>query len=170
MEIFQGATGGYSSLLSVHFLTDVNSELFVAYLILSLFIKRPIFLLAFFMSCLLFEIKFFDGLAEYNLYLLTFLIYTYIFQICRTSNQRLGCGIILFLSMALSIDAALYGEYGHYGASKTILYNNIEHLALYAHVIFICSLVPCRRIKNGIRHFVASILHLSRNSVVMQFI
>lgn len=143
---------------------NANDSILIAYVCVSLIIKRAAFLAAFFMSCLLFEVSFFDSLSECNLYLITFLIYTYAFQTCLTRKERYCCGIILFLSMAFTVDAGLYGEFGYYGASETIIYNNIELLATSAHIFLISTLIPYRRIKDSIRRFAASAVYMSNNS------
>ena len=147
-----------------------NSLILFAYLALSLLIKRSSFMAAFFMSCMLFELSVFDGLSEVSLYLLTFAIYSYVIT-CKalTCKQRIACGILLALSIILAYDAYFYGVNGIYGAHETVVYNNIEHLALCAHTVFISSLIPYRRIKNGIRHFIASFLYQQGNSSYMLF-
>ncbi|QDP52060.1 MAG: hypothetical protein Unbinned706contig1000_4 [Prokaryotic dsDNA virus sp.] len=144
---------------------SANSELLAAYLIVSIIIKRASFLAAFFISCMFMEMSLFDPLSEASLYLLTFATYSYVIS-CNalTFYQKLACGIILILSITLAYDAYFYGMDGIYGAHETIVYNNIEYLALYAHIIFICSLIPYRRIGDSIRHCVNSIVHYTRNS------
>ena len=125
---------------------------------------------AFFMSCMLFEADIFDPLSEASLYLITFSMYSYvIFDIERNGRARIACGILLALSVILAYDAYFYGVNGIYGAHETVVYNNIEHLALCAHTVFISSLIPYRRIKNGIRHFIASFLYQQGNSSYMLF-
>ena len=125
---------------------------------------------AFFMSCMLFEADIFDPLSEASLYLITFSMYSYvIFDIERNGRAMIACGILLALSVILAYDAYFYGVNGIYGAHETVVYNNIEHLALCAHTVFISSLIPYRRIKNGIRHFIASFLYQQGNSSYMLF-
>ena len=125
---------------------------------------------AFFMSCMLFEAGIFDPLSEASLYLITFSMYSYvIFDIERNGRAMIACGILLALSVILAYDAYFYGVNGIYGAHETVVYNNIEHLALCAHTVFISSLIPYRRIKNGIRHFIASFLYQQGNSSYMLF-
>jgi hypothetical protein len=115
---------------------------------------------------MLFEMRFFDPLSEASLYLLTFAIYSYvIFDIERNSLATVACGIILILSITLAYDATFYGINGYYGAHETFVYNNIEYLALYAHLILISSLIPYRRIRDGLRDMLSTIVYVSRNSV-----
>lgn len=149
---------------------NTNSIIFGLYFLLSLLIKRATYLVAFFMSCLLFDAAIFDQLSESQLYLLTFAIYTYvIFVMPCNVKATSACVILITLSIALAYDAYFYGEHGVYGARETVIYNNIEYLALYSHILFICSLVPHRRIKDGIRRFFDSIMLMSRNSACFLF-
>lgn len=142
-----------------------NTVLFLVYFLLSLLIKRPSLLAAFLLSSMLFECSLFESLSEASLYLLTFATYSYVIT-CKslTCIQRMGCGTILILSLTLAYDAYFYGLGGVYGEAETVIYNNIEYLALCSHIIFISTLTPYRRIGNSIRRFVDSILLLSRNS------
>ena len=150
-----------SKLLSL----NLNSILFIAYLIVSVMIKRAAFMAAFFMSCLLFDMAIFDQLSESQLYALTFAIYSYAIFVRPCNNQTtIACVIILFLCVAIGYDAYFYGIGGAYGTSETFIYNNIQYLAMYAHIILISTLFPFRRIGDSFRHFVDSILLLSRNS------
>ena len=122
-------------------------------------------MIAFFMSCALFNVAIFDHLSEASLYLLTFTIYSYVITCnAMTFKQRVACGILLILSIVLAYDAYFYGFSGVYGAHETIVYNHIEYLALCAHTILICSLIPYRRIGNSIGRIIDSILHVSSNS------
>ena len=142
-----------------------NSELFIAYVILSVLIKKPSYLAAFFMSCMLFELPVFAPLSEASLYLLTFVIYSYvIFDIACNSRATIACGIILILSITMAYDAYHYGANGVYGTHETIIYNHIEHLALYAHILFISTLVPYRRISDSLKHLLSVIVLNARNS------
>jgi hypothetical protein len=154
------------SALVLHSLNlNVNSILFTAYVLVSVLTKRAAFIAAFFFSCLLFDAALFDPLSEASLYLLTFAIYSYVIA-CNalTFYQKLACGIILILSITLAYDAYFYGMDGIYGAHETIVYNNIEYLALYAHIIFISTLIPYRGIGDSIRRFVDTFMLITRNS------
>lgn len=143
----------------------INSFLFTVYLVVSVVIRKAAFIAAFFMSCLLFNAAIFDPMSEASLYLITFAMYSYVI-LCNglTLKSRIACGIILILSLILAYDAYFYGVDGYYGAHETIVYNNIEYLSLYAHIIFISSFVNITRIKNSLRNFVSSIVLISRHS------
>ncbi len=145
-----------------------SSYLLIAYIALSLLIKRSSFMAAFFMSCMLFEVSIFDPLSESELYLITFSIYSYvILDKSLILKQRLACGILLILSLLLAYDAYFYGLGGLYGAHETVIYNNIEHLALCGHILFICSFIPFARIRDDILSFIDSISHVTRHSAYL---
>ena len=144
---------------------NLNSALLAAYFFVAVITKRAAFMAAFFVSCLLFDIRAFDQLMESQLYAITFAIYSYvIFCNGLTFITKLACGIIIVLCVIIGYDAYFYGIDGIYGASETFVYNNIEHLALYAHIILISTLIPYGRIRDGFGRFISSILLLSRNS------
>ena len=155
------ALSGFSLKLSL----NLNSALFAAYFIVSVMTKRAAFMAAFFMSCMLFDMALFDQLMESQLYAITFAIYSYaIFCKGLTFLTKAACVIILVLCVTIGYDAYFYGIGGAYGASETFVYNNVEHLALYAHIILISTLIPYGRIRDSFRRFVSSILLLTRNS------
>lgn len=164
MDIFQWFLQKSGSELTLHLQSNANSELFIVYVMLCLIIKKPPYLMAFFISCLFFEWSLFDNLAEYNLYLMTFAIYSFVFQSCVTDKSKIACAIILLLTIVFAIDSMLYGVNGYYGASDTVIYSNVEYLSTYAHLFFIYSLVDLRRIKNNLRNFIGHVLYMSRNS------
>ena len=169
MELFQFALSSSSSELSIHFDKDLNSQIFIAYVILCVIIKKPVFLLAFFISCMLFEASIFDGLKEKHLYLITFVVYSYVFSHCETITSKICCVIILLLSITFAYDAAFYGIDGYYGESETLIYRNIESLAIFAHTIFIYSLIPYRRIRHNIQRCIDFISGISLNSAYMLY-
>ena len=143
-----------------------SSYLLLAYFLVSVVIKRAAYMAAFFMSCMLFEMRFFDPLSEASLYLITFAIYSYVIFVMPCKRVvTAACVIMLLLSITLAYDAYFYGLNGYYGASKTYVYNNVEYLALYAHIILISSLVPFKRIGDNIRHLLAASVRMSRNTV-----
>ena len=143
-----------------------NAYIFIAYALISIIIKRASYMAAFFMSCMLFEMRFFDPLSEASLYLITFAIYSYVIFVMPCNKVvTIACVIMLLLSITLAYDAYFYGLNGYYGASETYVYNNIEYLALYAHIILISSLVPFRRISDNIRYMLAASVRMSRNTV-----
>ena len=156
------ALSGFNLKLSL----NLNSALFLAYFIVSVITKRAAFMAAFFMSCLLFDMAVFDQLTESQLYAITFAIYSYVI-FCKglTFLTKAACGIIIVLCVTIGYDAYFYGIGGAYGASETFVYNNIQHLALYAHIILISTLIPYRRITNSLRRFIAYVMYLPRYSV-----
>ncbi len=146
---------------------SANSELFIAYVALSLIIKRSVFLLAFFISCLLFECGIFDSLKEYQLYLITVVMYSYVFSYCKSLVNRFGCAIILILSFTLAVDAFLFGANGYFTENETFIYDNIYSLALFAHAFFICSFINIKRILDGIRDFIDHVVSMPPNSAYL---
>lgn len=146
---------------------SVANSLFFLYVVLSVLIKRATYLVAFFICVLLIDNKELLILSEYQAYLLMCVIYSYIFEICLTSKSKGCCVIIISITITFATDAFLYGENGYYGASHTLIYNNIEHIALCAHILFICSLVPIERIRNSLRSFIDYVDRVSANSDYM---
>ena len=145
---------------------NVNSILFTSYLLVSVLIKRAVFIAAFFSSCLLFDAAIFDLLSESQLYAITFAIYSYvIFCNSLTLLTKSACVIILVICVLLGYDAYFYGIGGVYGARETFVYNNIQYLALYSHIILISTLVPYRRIKDGFRRFIDYVMYMPSHSV-----
>ena len=145
---------------------NLNSFIFLAYVIISLLIKRAAYLAAFFMSCMFFEASFFDPLSEAELYLLTFAVYSYtVFVMPCNRFVMFACVTMLLLSITLAYDAYFYGVGGAYGESETFVYNNIEILALYAHSFLIAALIPYRRIGNFIGRMLDTFMRFSVNSV-----
>jgi len=168
MDIFVWFLQKNASVLAVA--QSANSQVFIAYIFLCVFIKRSVFLLAFFISCALFEFSIFDFLAEYQLYMITFIIYSYVFYECKNKISKIGCSGVILLSIALAHDARYYGVGGVYGEYQTVLYDNIESITLAAHIFFICSLIPYRRLRDNLRRISVFVVYMSRNSVAMQFI
>lgn len=164
MDIFSWFHLGKESVLASQAQSS-SDLLLIAYFVIALLIKRPSVLAAFFMSCMLFEVSLFDPLSEASLYLITFAMYSYVI-FCKglTLKSRLACGILLILSITLAYDAYHYGIDGAYGEAETVVYNNIEYAAVCAHIILISTLIPYRRIGDGIRHFINTVLYVSRNS------
>ena len=166
MELFTFFLGDLKSAVSIHYQTDCNSELFLIYVLLALITKKPHLLTAFFMSCLLFECAIFDPLTEAQLYLITFLIYSYVIPCNRFSHKtKVACAIMCLLCLLFAYDAAFYGVNGFYGESETFVYNNIEHLFVCSHCLIICSFIDIERIRNNIRSFIDGIRSMSANSV-----
>ncbi len=143
-----------------------NSLFIVAYAVLVLLTKRSLPLAAFFMSVLLFELSLFDEVKEYQLYLMTFVVYSCVItQHYMLFKQKIACGILLILSLLFAYDSLFYGVGGYYGEYKTLVWRNIPNLSVCAHILFITSFIDARRINNNIRLFFTSVVHISRNSV-----
>ncbi len=145
---------------------SLNSLIF-GYVCLCLIIRRPVFLLAFLLPEMLFVLSWFDSLSEWSIYCFEVVIYSYVFDCCETRKQKFGCVTILLLSIALAVDAFLYGLNGYYGTSETLLYRNIESLALFAHLFFISSFIRYGRVRDSLRNFFDSIVRVTANSDYM---
>ncbi len=166
MDIFLCLLQESESALAAARTTSSNTELFFAYVLLAVITKRPHLLMAFFMGCLLFECAIFDSLTEYQLYLIGFLIYSYVIPCNVFSHKtKLACAIMCFLCLLCAYDAAFYGVNGFYGERETFVYNNIEHLFICSHCLIICSFVDIERIRNNLRSFIDGIRSMSANSV-----
>lgn len=126
-----------------------NTVLFL-YAAVSVLIKKSRFLLAFLFSNLLVELSIFDYLQEHQIYLTSFIVYSYIATQDIPKKVKMACVIMCLLDLTLALDAYRYGIGGTYGASETLIYQNIEYLAFYANLIVIISLVPFGRIYNSI--------------------
>ena len=154
--------------LNLNHTLAINSTkiLFTAYVLVCFCIKKPQLLSAFFMSCLLFECSFFDSFSEGQLYLITFIIYSYV-MFCNGFNAdtRAACVIMCLLCVVLAYDAAFYGVEGFYGAYETVVYNHIEHLVICCHILIIYSTIKIGAIRNNIRNIFNSIVRMSRRSV-----
>lgn len=146
--------------------SQVKTKFFVfVYALVALFTKRPQLLAAFFMTVLLFEWSLFDIYSEAQLYLIEFVIYSYVMT-CNVFNikTKLACGIMCLLTLVFAYDAAFYGVNGFYGTYETGIYNNIERLVICCHTIIILSVVNFRRIINAVKSFCYYVSHISRNS------
>ncbi len=144
-----------------------NTQLFfIVYALVAIFIKRPQLLAAFFVSCLLFESSFFDVFSECYLYLMTFIIYSYVITCNQFNNKtKAACVIMCILCALFAYDAAFYGVNGYYGATETVIYNNIERLSVCCHILIIASVFNIRSIINNCRNFCRSIVRMSYRSV-----
>ena len=138
----------------------------LAYALVALLTRRPQLLAAFFMTVLLFEWSLFDNYSESQLYLLEFIVYSYVIT-CNVFSikTRLACGIMCLLCSVFAYDAAFYGVNGFYGALETVIYNSIEHLVICCHILIICTTVNLKRIINAIKSLCYSIGCISRYSV-----
>lgn len=136
---------------SVSSYTGVEDLLFILYVLVSILIKKSRYLLAFSFSMLLVCCSLFDDLQEYQLYLTSFIVYSYMCSHTVNAKTKMACGIMCLLDLILSYDAYKYGIGGTHGESETILYKSIEYLAFSAHIIIIISLVRVGRILDDIR-------------------
>lgn len=150
-------------------LSDLKNEssIFALYVILGLITKRSVYPLAFFMCYLLVNASIFQAVLEYQAYLITCVIYSYVFNDCPTKQSKYSCGTICLISISLAIDAYLYGVDGYYGTRQTLLWENVEYIATCAHLILISSLIPIERIRNNLRSFINSFGRIARNSDYM---
>ena len=165
MDLFQWLLQANESALVVK-VKSSNTELFLLYTVLAICIKKPQLLLAFFISCLFFECSLFDNYSEAQLYLLTFIIYSYV-MICNGFNAdtRAACVIMCLLCLVLAYDAAFYGVEGFYGEHETVVYNNIEYLVVCCHILIIYSTIKIGAIGNDIRNIFSFIVRMSRHGV-----
>ncbi len=153
--------------LNLNHTAAINSTkiLFAFYALIGLLNKKPQLIAAFFISCLFFECSLFNSYSEAQLYLLTFVTYSYVMT-CNVFNikTKLACGIMCLLCLVFAYDAAFYGVNGFYGTYETGIYNNIERLVICCHTIIILSVVDFRRIINAVKSFCCYVGHISRNS------
>lgn len=131
------------------------------YVLLSVIKRRPVYLLAFLVSVMLFHFSLFDLLLESDLYFITFIIYSYVFVVTDKVKNKIGCSIIILLTALLAIDSSLFGRYGYYGATETFLYINVQYFSLLAHLIFISTFIDVAAIKNGLRNIASFIGRIS---------
>ncbi len=154
--------------LNLNLTSSINSTklFFIVYALVAVCIKRPQLLAAFFVSCLLFESSFFDVFSECHLYLMTFIIYSYVITCNQFNNKtKSACVIMCILCALFAYDSAFYGVNGYYGATETVIYNNIERLFICSHIFIIASVVNRRAIINNIRGFCGAVVRMSRSSV-----
>jgi hypothetical protein len=137
-----------------------------AYALVAFFTKRPQLLAAFFMTVLLFEWRLFDNYSEAQLYLIEFVIYSYV-MLCNVFSikTKLACGIMCLLTLVFAYDAMFYGVNGFYGMRETFIYNNIEHFVIGCHILIIYTTIRIKTITNYFKYFFASVVRMSRNSV-----
>lgn len=147
-------------------LLSLKSELLlvVAYAIVGVLIRKPVFLMAFLSCYLTVNSQIMQGVSEYQVYLIDIVIYSYVFSYCKTAPSKFSCVTIMILALVLSFDALLYGQDGIYGTSETFVYRNIESIALLAHLFFISTLVSYKGILNSIRSLIDSISSRALNS------
>ena len=142
---------------------SVNS-LFIAYLVLCVLIKKPVFLLAFLFPEMLFNLKFFDPIDAWVLCLMEFVLYSYVFNNCMSDKTKVGCALICYTALLFAVDEYFYGINGIYETTETFIYRNSGDINLFAHIVFICSFIPYRRIRYHIRRFLNLVSYLSYHS------
>ena len=147
---------------------NVNS-LLIAYVILSLVINRPVLLLVYLSSEMLYQLSIFDFLLEWQLFAIECIMYSYVFTILNTIKTKSACALIFSIALYFIYDAHKYGATEGYEGYQTILYNNIEYIFTCAHIIFIGSFVSIGRIRNSLRSFIDSISRIALNSDYMLF-
>ena len=128
----------------------LGNILFILYILTGVLIKKSRYLLAFFFSEFIISCSLFDYLREYQIYLTSFVVYSYICSHCVNRKTKLACGIMCLLDLVLSYDAYKYGIGGTHGTSETVLYKNIQYLAFSANIIIIVSFVHIGRIFDSI--------------------
>ena len=141
--------------------------LYVLYAITSIRIQKGRYLLAFFFSDFVMACSIFEVLPEYQIYLIDFIVYSYIYPYTTSRKVKNACGIICLLDLILVYNAYKYGVGGTHGASETLIYQNIEYLAFYVNIILIVSLIPFGRIYNGICHLLDHAFGVKSNSYFM---
>ena len=147
---------------------NVNS-LLIAYVILSLIINRPVLLLAYLSSEMLYQLSIFDSLLEWQLFAIECIMYSYVFTTLNTLKSKSACVVIFSIALYFIYDAHKYGATEDYEGYQTILYKNIEYIFTCAHIIFISSFISIERIRNNICNFINSVGRIALNSDYMFF-
>ena len=145
---------------------NVNS-LLVIYLVLALIINKPVLLLAYLSSEMIYQLSIFDFLVEWQLFAIECIIYSYVFNQLSTIKSKAACAVIFSIALYFIYDAHKYGASEGYDGYQTILYKNIEYIFTLAHIIFICSFISIERIRNNLRSFIDSFSRLAVNSDYM---
>jgi hypothetical protein len=157
-------------LQSVNVATEQNvNSLLIAYVILSLVINRPVLLLVYLSSEMLYQLSIFDFLLEWQLFAIECIMYSYVFTILNTIKTKSACALIFSIALYFIYDAHKYGATEGYEGYQTILYSNIEYIFTCAHIIFIGSFVSIGRIRSSLRSFIDSISRIALNSDYMLF-
>jgi hypothetical protein len=142
---------------------DVNS-VFLLYVILCFIIKRPVFLLAFLIPEFMVNAAIFDFMTEGQLYAIEIILYSYVFFKCSTDRSKVFCIGIMLTAVVFGYDSAFYGKNGYYGENQTAIYQNIEYINLCAHILFICSFISIKRIRDNLRSFFNAVMRSAANS------
>lgn len=143
------------------------SSLFIAYAILCYFIKRPVFLLAFLLPELMINLSLFDKVPEWSISAIEFSLYTYAFEKCLATKSKIACFIMCYTSFMFGLDSYYYGVNGIYGARETAIYQNVGFIGTCSHIFLIYTLIPFRRIWDGLRGCIGSFVRLSGDSAYM---
>jgi len=143
------------------------NSLFIIYVVVCFFIKRPVFLLAFLLPEMMFNMSLFDSMAGWHLNAIEFIIYSYVFAVCHTKKSKIACFIICYTAIHFGIDSYCFGVDGVYGERETFIYKNISLINTCAHLFFVSSLISIRRIRNNLRSFIDSIMRITANSDYM---
>jgi len=147
-------------------LSAVNN-LFIAYVVVSIFIKKSRYLMAFCLCVITASFNGFDFLSEYQIYLTSFVVYSYIALQAKAKKTRIACVIMCILGLILANDAFNYGVNSINGTRETAIYQNIEYLSIYANLIIILSLISFRRIYDYICRVLDTIIMLTTGSSYM---
>ena len=145
------------------------NNLLICYVILSLIINRPVLLLAYLLSEMLYQLSIFDFLLEWQLFAIECIMYSYVFTALSTLKSKSACAIIFSIALYFIYDAHKYGATEIYEGYQTILYKNIEYIFTCAHIFFISSFISIKRVRDNTRKFIDSIGRLSLNSDYMLF-
>jgi len=159
------------SLESANVSSHTNSEtlLFLLYILVSALAKKSRYLLAFFLFMVVFTCSIFDPLQEYQIYLTSFVVYSYLVTTSKLLKIKTSCAIMCVLDLILFRDALYYGVDGIHGEYKTAIYQNIEYLAFVAHLIIITSLVPFGKIYDCICRLLDHVFGGTANSYNMSY-
>lgn len=126
------------------------SSLALLYLVTSIILRKPVFLLAYLFIELTVISESFLVFAEWEIYLIQTIVYTFVISQLITKKQVLACGILWAIAASAAADAFIYGQ------TETVFYRNIESIALCAHLFFIYTLLPIRRIFNNLKHSIGT--------------
>ena len=148
---------------NLHLSVNILSSIFIGYAVLSILTKKSAFLLAFLLCAILQSSSIMQVIDESIVYLLVCVIYSYIFALCRTSFNKLGCVIIIFLAIVLYVDSALFGNAGIYGESQTMVYKMGDYFSLFAHFFFISTFINFTKIRDDLFDFFSAFVDLSRS-------
>jgi hypothetical protein len=147
---------------------NVNSLLLI-YIALSLIINRPVLLLAYLSTEMLYQLSIFDSLLEWQLFAIECIMYSYVFTTLNTLRSKSACAVLFSIALYFIYDAHKYGATDGYEGYQTILYKNIEYIFTCAHIFFVSSFISIRRIRYNTRKFIGSISRISLNSDYMLF-